>query len=137
MTPDIPFERIETNNQQDAIYNRINAIKRIEYLSGVNLANESSEFKKLVDIEMYTRFYKDQDQNHQIDEEFCQNCAIVVKELVSLDPEKLATIKLGADERVKELYYSVKKTPVIDEPLGAILDKPNIIKRILNWILNV
>lgn len=133
MISDKPFERTEGQTQQDAIFNRINAIKRIQHLCGVDLANETLEFKKLVDIEMYTRWYKDYPSDHKIDEEFCQRCAIITKELKEQEQGKLKVSEEGADERVKELYAESKLHPFIPQELNKIAEpeKISLFKNIL------
>lgn len=135
MSSDLPFVRTGGETQADAIFNRINAIKRIEFLCGVDLSKESPEFKKLIDAEMYMKFYKDYPADHKIDEEFCQRCAQIVRELTILKPEELETIKEGADERIRELYKESKLHPAIPTELNKVAEpeKISLFQRIFKW----
>lgn len=136
--PSEPFLREGGENQQSAIFNRISAIKRIEHLCGVDLSKESAEFKKLIDSEMYQRFYKDYPADHRIDEEFCQRCAQIVTELNGHKKEDLNLMEEGADERVKELYKESRLHPSIPTELNKVAEPENIslFKRILTWNWN-
>lgn len=147
--PSQSFERRGGLDQQTALFNRVAAIKRIEFLCGTNLASESSDFKKLVDAEMYAGFYKDYPTDHLIDEEFCQRCATIVRNLKDKKTEELALMEEGADERIKVLYNEYVTQPSIpveieEEELKPELpqelnkiappEKISLLKRILKWI---
>jgi hypothetical protein len=92
MNPDLPFVLRGGDDKQTAIYNRIGAIERIKFLSGVDLRKKSSDYLKALDLELWHRWYKNIDANKKIDEEFCQRAAEVIKGMESaelpLDKEK-------------------------------------------------
>lgn len=134
MNPELPFERKSGETQADAIFNRIAAIKRIEFLSGIDLVQESAEFKKLIDAELYNRWYKEYPADHKIDEEWCQRAAQVVKELNGHKKEDLSVMKDGANERVKELYKESQLKPSIPTELNKVAEpeKISLFKRIFN-----
>lgn len=113
MSPDVPFVRREGQDQLTAIHNRVAALKRIQHLCGVDLTQKSAKYKMLVDAEMYSRFYQDYPTNHPIDEEFCQNAAIIVKEIESKDKKELEVIEEGAEDRVKQLFKESQVKPSI------------------------
>lgn len=76
---DTPFILHGGGTEQAAIINRINAISRIQNLSGVDLRTKSKYFLFALDMEMYQRWYKDYPKDHVIDEGWCQRAAEVVK----------------------------------------------------------
>lgn len=133
-----PFLRKEGQDQQTAIFNRIAALERIKFLTGVNLVDKSADYKKLIDSELYTRWYKDYPQDHAIDEDWCGKVAIVVKELESKPVSELETIESGADARVKELYRESQLKPSIPTELNKVAepDKISLFKRVLTWNWN-
>lgn len=135
--PSEPFERRGGDDQQTALFNRISALKRIEFLSGVDLAKESAEFKKLIDSELYTRWYKDYSQDHCIDEIWCNRVAEVVKELKGKPQEEVQVMEEGADDLVKSLYKEAKLRGSIptEQNKVAEAEKISLFRKILNWTL--
>jgi len=88
MTPDKPFQLKVSNKlkvsrkEQDEIdmFNRINAIKRIEFLvGGINLNEKNVFYLKALDLEMYQRWYKKLPARTEVDEDFCQRAAEVIR----------------------------------------------------------
>ena len=78
---DTPFVLHGGGTEQAAIMNRINAISRIQHLSGVDLRTKSKYFLFALDLEMYQRWYKDYPKNHVVDEEWIQRAVEVVKSM--------------------------------------------------------
>lgn len=134
----LPFERRGGQTQQDATYNRIAALQRIKFLTGVDLLNKSPEYKKLIDSELYVRWYKDLPSDSPIDEDWCQRVAVVVKELETKDKNELEVVEQGADERVKELYRESQLKPSIPSEQNKVSDPQpiSLFKRILTWNWN-
>ncbi len=117
---DVPFVLRGGNDQMIALHNRISAIERIKHLSGVDLRNRSTSYKQLIDCELYVRFYKDAPKGTQIDEEFCQRVAEVVKTLESEKADDLAKMEQGATERVEKLFEESKMNipqATVEQPL--------------------
>lgn len=84
-SPDQPFELHGGNNEQTSIYNRISAIDRINFLSGIDLRDKSAAYLQALDLEMWTRWYKNEPPNKKIDETFCQRAAEVIKAMEGKD----------------------------------------------------
>ena len=76
---DKPFILHGGETEQAALHNRIAAIERIKFLSGVDLREKSTDYLKALDLEMWMRWYKNEPKNKKIDEDFCQRAATVVK----------------------------------------------------------
>jgi hypothetical protein len=109
MNPDKPFVLRGGNTEQAAVYNRIAVLERVKYLTGVDLAERSVWYRYALDLEMYQRWYKNEPKDKQIDEEFCQRMAIVVR-----DMEKDADMYDKATElggRVASAYRYYKIVP--------------------------
>lgn len=122
MTPEVPFIRRECNSQVDALYNRVNALERIKYLSGVDLRDKSDNYKKLIDCELYLRHYSNS-PSAPIDEDWCKNASKVIVELEEMDKEILNTALEGVEERVRKLYIE-SKSNVIDEAPKKSVEQP-------------
>ena len=86
MSEDTPFVLRGGDSHDVALYNRINAINQIKYLSKVDLREKSSTFLKLLDLEMWTRWYKNKAPDDKISEEFCQRAAEVILAMEGNDP---------------------------------------------------
>lgn len=90
---DKPFVLRGGDDEQTAMYNRIAAIDRIEFLSGVDLREKSAFYLRALDLELYKRWYKDEPPDRKIDETFCQRAAEVVAAMegkpVTLDEKEL------------------------------------------------
>ncbi|MCR4337981.1 MAG: hypothetical protein NUV91_09285 [Candidatus Omnitrophica bacterium] len=80
-SPDLPFTPVGGSDKQAAIHNRISVIKRIEFLSGVNLQSKSKEYLKALDLELYKRWYHNEPRTKRADEEFCQRSAEVIQDI--------------------------------------------------------
>ena len=80
-SPDRPFFIIGGETEQSALANRINAIRRIEYLAGIDLHSKPTWYFHFLDTQMYRRWYHRELPNKKLDEEFCQRAAIIVKEM--------------------------------------------------------
>lgn len=112
-SPDLPFERLEGQDQLSAIHNRANATKRIEFLTGVDLKSKPLEYKLLIDAELYERFYKDEPASSLIDEIWCQRAAQIIKELEAKDKEEIKSSSEAIKERVEQLYKEAQVKPAI------------------------
>ncbi len=115
MSPDKPFVYRAGNDEITALYNRANAIARINHLCGLDVRKKSKEYKYLVDCEMYSKYYKDNPME-VISEEYCQRFAYEVKKLECEKLDVLNKALEGAEERAKQLYSESKKW-VAQEPL--------------------
>jgi len=116
---DLPFTLRGGESQEIALYNRIAAINRIEYLvrkevPEFNLRDKSKDFIRCLDLEMYIRFYNKEPKNKVIDEEFCQRSAEICLEM-----EK-AVIK-------EETAQPAQKETTPQKP-------PTLIDKILQWV---
>ncbi len=116
MSADLPFVPHKGNDQIIAMRNRIAAIERIKFLTNVDLRDKSDEYKQLIDIELYVKFYKDEPSGTLIDETFCQRVADVVRELEKTNKEVLDNTLEAVPERVEQLYREDKnRIPVPTE----------------------
>jgi hypothetical protein len=81
-SPELPFVLRGGNTEQAAIENRINAIERIKFLSGVDMRTKSPDYLRAFDLEMYVKFYRDINQGDmRINEKWCQRAATIIKEM--------------------------------------------------------
>lgn len=115
MSPDLPYVPKVGTDELSSLYNRILAIERIKHLSGVDLRDKSSEYKSLLDCELYIKFYKDFPAK-TVDEEYCQRAAEIVKQFEKEKEEDLEKATEGATERVKQLYRESRNTAIPLEP---------------------
>lgn len=127
MNPELPFKPHGGKDQQAAIHNRIAAIQRIEYLSGVSLKNKSATYLQALDLEMWQRWYKDAPAKKQIDEEFCQRASEVIKAMEgkpdNFDKDKYYQAK--ADHLAKmENENNADKQPESDSEVSGAENKP-------------
>lgn len=131
MSPELPYEARGGTDERSSLYNRILAIERIKYLSNVDLRDKSTEYKYLLDCELYIRFYKDIPPK-PVDEEYCQRAAEIVKQFEKEKKEDLDKSIDGATDRVKQLYHESKsairieptETPLKDsERIETLLEK--------------
>ncbi|MFA6100378.1 MAG: hypothetical protein WC750_05955 [Patescibacteria group bacterium] len=79
MSADLPFVLKGGNDEQTALHNRIAAIERINFLSGIDMRKKSAAYLKAFDLEMWVRWYKNEPADKKIDEEWCQRAAEVIK----------------------------------------------------------
>lgn len=127
MSPELPYIARGGTDEKTALYNRICAIERIKYLSGVDLRERSTEYKYLIDCELYLKFYKDIPPQ-PVDEEYCQRASDIVKQFEKEKKEDLEKSMEGATDRVKQLYTASKSailipTEEIDKKQGTWFDK--------------
>ena len=80
-SPDKEFVLRGGNGQQTAVYNRISAIERINFLSGIDIREKSANYLKVLEVAMWKDWLKDEAPDKKIDEEFCQKAAEIVKRL--------------------------------------------------------
>ena len=90
------FKLIEGDSQQVALRNRINAIDRINYLSGVNLREKSVYYRHALDLEMWERWYKKYPKDHKIDEEWIQRAVEVIAGMEDNDSKNKASSDLAS-----------------------------------------
>ena len=98
MNPDKPFELRGGNSQDAALHNRIAAIKRIEFLTGVDLSTKSTDYMKVLDLEMWKRWYHT-NPRAPLSEEFCQRVAEVIH---AMEGKKLIFYEEEYDQSEKE-----------------------------------
>lgn len=103
-SPDKPFELRGGESQDTALHNRIAVIKRIEYLTGVDLHTKSTAYLRAFDLEMWIRWYRDaQEDGWKLSEEFCQRAAIVISAMdgkeIKLDEKQYDKAKEEFDAR--------------------------------------
>jgi len=89
---DVEFVLRGGNDQQTALYNRIAAINRINYLVRKEIPEfdirvKSEVFMQCLDLELWVRFYKDEPGDKKIDETFCKRAAEVCIEMEKEQPE--------------------------------------------------
>lgn len=133
MSPDVPFVFREGQDQVTALHNRIAALKRIEFLCGVDLSRKSDDYKMLVDSIMFERWYKDYPSNHRINDEWCQRAAEVTRELEAKDKKDLTALESTSRETVKTLYDESRKR--IETPTDIpITPKWSLFKRALKLL---
>lgn len=108
ISPDQPFQLRTGDSQDMAVYNRLCAINRINYLvskeiPGFDLREKGGDYRINLDLKMYHDFYR-QDPNKKIDEEFCQRAA-----QICLDIEGYK----GLLEEPVSKSVEIKVTPIV------------------------
>lgn len=131
---DQPFIRKNGDDQVTAMANRIGALERIKFLSGIDLRDKSTEYKQLIDCEMYLKHYKDQPQGILIDEDFCQRTANIMKQFESEEPEKLELALKAVPERVEQLFNESRNNKMGFVP-PPIMEKRNAFMEIIRKFL--
>src|SRR3990167_5462201 len=106
---DTPFTLRGGETEQSSLYNRINAINRVKFLSGVDLSTKSKYFLFAMDMEMYQRWYKNYPKDHKIDEEWCQRAAEVAKALDANSEYYTKAVELAGKVAVE--FEEYKKEP--------------------------
>lgn len=124
-SPELPFVRRGGDDQIIAMHNRVTALERIQHLTGVDLKDRSTEYKQLIDCELYTRWYKDLPLDSPIDEDWCLRVAEIVNTLEKEKQEDLEKTLEAVPERVKQLYTESKKNVPIQKPLKKLTKKEN------------
>jgi hypothetical protein len=109
--------------QQASVYNRIQAISRIEHLAGVDLRKKSKYYLFALDMEMYQRWYKNYPKDHRIDEEWCKRAAEIVK---SMEEDE------GMYEQATDLAGITKKA--FEEHEALPLKEPEVEKKKESWL---
>ncbi len=91
-SPELPFVLRGGNTEQAAIENRINAINRIKFLSGVDMRDKSADYLRAFDLEMYVRFYRDAapQADLKISEEWCQRATEIIKAMEEKPVDKVS-----------------------------------------------
>lgn len=106
--PEEEFKLIVSDDPQVNMHNRINAIERIKFLSGVDLRERPKEYRYRLDHELYNRMLKNKPKDTKIDEEWCQMVATVIKDLESgSTPDPAADVQV--EEEIGLLYRLVTK----------------------------
>lgn len=109
MNHDKPFVLRGGDDEQTAIHNRIAAIERIKFLTGIDLREKSIYYLAAFDLEMWTRWYKDEPADKRIDEQWCQRAADVVKGMegkpVNLDENKLQEAISAHNSKLGEIGH--------------------------------
>ena len=108
-SPDKEFVLRGGNTEQVSIYNRIACLARVEHLTGVDLKHKTIWYRYALDLEMYTRWYKNEPKNKPIDEEFCQRMALVIKDMEKDKEMYDKASELGS--RVASAYKEYKHLP--------------------------
>lgn len=90
-SPELPFVMHGGDTKDVALYNRVAAINRMNYLiqktfPSFDIRTKSETWLRCWELEMYKRFYVN-DPKHVIDEQFCQNGALVAIQMEE-KPEK-------------------------------------------------
>jgi len=91
---DLPLQLRGGDSVEVAIYNRIAAINRINYLVQKHIPNfdirsKSVDYTKALDLELYKKYYVNESNNKKIDEEFCQR---VAKTCIDMDKEEIKPV---------------------------------------------
>lgn len=103
MREDKPFILRGGDTEQASLYNRVEAIKRIAYLSKIDLTKKEAWFLQLLDLEMYGKWYKEYPKDHKIDEEWCQRAAEVAVQLEK-DREEIEKTKGEIEPRIEKVF---------------------------------
>lgn len=123
---DIPFAMRGGDSQETAMYNRIAAINRINYiirqkLPEFDIRTKSAEYRKFLDLEMYRRYYASEAKDKKIDEEFCQRMAGLC---IEFDEISGMPVSIVETEKFKELLKTLDAAHV-----GSVLPEQKIIKK--------
>lgn len=122
-SPDLPFVRKGGDDQISALHNRVSALERIKFLTGVDLRDRSTEYKQLIDCELYVKYFKNEPLDQPISEEWCQRVAEIVRILEKKKQEDLDKILVGVPDRIKQLHTESKKSIPVQAPLKTISKK--------------
>ena len=104
---DIPFLLRGGDTKEIAMFNRIAAINRINFLirkklPEFDLREKSNEFRKCLDLELHKKYYVNEPKDKKIDEEFCQHTAQVCIEMET--PKPVLKEDSSASENIEPLY---------------------------------
>lgn len=120
-SPELPFVARGGNDNLTALHNRIAALDRIKFLTGVDLKDRSTEYKQLIDCELYVKYYKN-NPTEPISEEWCQRAAEIINILEKEKQEDLNKTLEGVPDRVEQLYKESKQNiPIHQPPLKNIV----------------
>lgn len=132
-SPDLPFVFRQGSDNLSAMHNRIGVIERIKFLTGVDLRERSTEYKQLIDCELYVKYYRD-NPSETISEEFCQRVAEVVRVLEKEKQEDLNKTLEEVPARVKQLY-SESNINIQFTPVGKIVKKENVFRKFIEKLI--
>lgn len=130
-SPDLPFTFRQGSDEVTTLHNRIGVIERIKFLTGVDLRERSTEYKQLIDCELYVKYYRE-NPSETISEEFCQRVAEVVRILEKEKQEDLNKTLEAVPDRVKQLYKESHKAIPQMSSTGTVsnLKKEGLIARV-------
>lgn len=132
-SPELPYERRGGDDQLVQMHNRVAALERIKYLTGVDLRERSTEYKQLIDCELYVRWYKNLPANTPIDEIWCQRVSEIVRTLEKEKKEVLEKAMEAAPERAKQLYTESKhNVPLSPSPKPLTKKEANVFTKFIN-----
>jgi hypothetical protein len=125
-SPDLPFVIRGGDSKETALYNRIAAINRINFLVQQTVPHfeareKSSQYLKAHDLEMWKRFYEGKEQP-VISEDFCQKAAQVFVEMEGISPS------------VVELKYATDLTKAIDKYATPEVKKATLTDKLVGWL---
>ena len=124
--PDKEFVLRGGESQQTAIHNRIAAIERIKFLSGVDLRDKSANFLKVLDVYLWKTWLKSEPKDKKIDEEFCQRSAEFCKKMegkqIEFDEKEYARAK--GEHQIKKENTLVSKQLESDKEVSGTKDEP-------------
>jgi len=126
VTQDKPFNLRGGDSTQVAIFNRIQAIERIKFICGVDLRKKSKYYLYALDLEMYTKWYKNYPKDHKIDENWCKRAAEIVKDMEQDSQQYDKATELAG--RVSQAYQQHESLP-LKEPVE---EKPSILRKLFN-----
>ena len=106
---DIPFVLRGGDTKEIAMFNRIAAINRINFLirkelPEFDLRDKSNEFRRCLDMELFHKYYIDGPKDKKIDEEFCQRTAQVCIEMENPKPNLEKDNPLSEAINIDPLY---------------------------------
>ena len=108
-SPELPFKLRGGESYQTAVYNRIAAIKRMEYLLKKKYSHRFSfrhagaAWLQLWDLNMYGQWYKDVPKDFKIDEMFCQRGAEVADKMLK-DKTEPKDVGFDVGEKIKKTF---------------------------------
>lgn len=125
-SPELPFNLRGGELKETALYNRVAAINRMNYLIQKTLPSfdiriQSEAWRRCWELEMYKRFYTN-DPKHVIDEQFCQNGA-----KVAIDMESKPVVSVDKKEYIQAFVTAVKLTENTPEAKQGFI--ANVLKK--------
>lgn len=91
---DIPFVLHGGDSIEAALHNRVTAINRINFIvrkkiSDFDIRLKTDEYRRVLDLNMWKKYYQDQDTKQKINEEFCQRTAQECIEMEGYEEPKI------------------------------------------------